>query len=137
MVDRADVRRLASEQKISVEMAARQARHGLLARTARSHGTSVIAVAHHADDQVELFFLRLLRGAGARGLAGMKWTNPSPADNSVTLVRPLLDCFKVDLAGFASEARVRFREDATNASADNGIPAPRLVPPPPLYKLLP
>ena len=118
VVDRADVRRLASEQKISVEMAARQARHGFLARTARSHGTSVIAVAHHADDQVELFFLRLLRGAGARGLAGMKWTNPSPADNSVTLVRPLLDCFKVDLAGFASEARVRFREDATNASAD-------------------
>lgn len=115
---RADVRRLAREQQVSIEMAARQARHGFLARAARARGIKAIALAHHADDQVELFFLRLLRGAGGRGLAGMKWSNASPADKRLTLVRPLLDCSKAELRAFAREANVRFREDASNASPD-------------------
>jgi len=115
---RADVRRLSRQQKVSIEMAARQARHEFLASAAYERGIRTIALAHHADDQVELFFLRLLRGAGARGLAGMNWSNPSPADKRVTLVRPLLDCSKADLKAFARETRVRFREDASNTSPD-------------------
>jgi tRNA(Ile)-lysidine synthase len=115
---RGDVRRLAREQKVSIEMAARHARHEFLARVARERGIRAVALAHHADDQVELFFLRLLRGAGARGLAGMKWSNASPADKRLTLVRPLLDCSKADLKAFAREAKVPFREDASNASPD-------------------
>jgi len=115
---RADVRRLAARQKVSIEMAARQVRHEFLARAARERGIKVVALAHHADDQVELFLLRLLRGAGGRGLAGMKRSNPSPADKRLTLVRPLLDCSKADLRAFAREAKVRFREDASNDSPD-------------------
>lgn len=115
---RADVRRLSRQQKVSIEMAARQARHEFLASVARERRIKVVALAHHADDQVELFFLRLLRGAGGRGLAGMKWSNASPADKRLTLVRPLLDCSKAALKAFAREARVRFREDASNSSSD-------------------
>jgi tRNA(Ile)-lysidine synthase len=115
---RADVRGLARQHRISTEMAARQARHEFLARAARARRIKAVALAHHADDQVELFFLRLFRGAGARGLAGMKWSNASPADPRVTLARPLLDCSKAELRAFAREARVRFREDASNESTD-------------------
>jgi tRNA(Ile)-lysidine synthase len=79
---------------------------------------SSIALAHHADDQVELFFLRLLRGAGGEGLAGMKWRSPSSADKQIMLVRPLLGCAKTELLAFVRENQIRFRADASNASAD-------------------
>jgi len=115
---RADVGALARKGKISVEMAARNLRHDFLARTAKRLKIKTIALAHHADDQVELFFLRLLRGAGGEGVAGMKWTGPSPGDPTIDLVRPLLDQSKAVLRRFAGEQRIAFREDATNAQLD-------------------
>jgi tRNA(Ile)-lysidine synthase len=114
----AEVRRLAAQSKLSLEMAARKSRHEFLARAARELGISTIALAHHADDQVELFFLRLLRGAGGEGLAGMKGSSRSPADPTVLLVRPLLDFSKAELKSYARANRIRFREDATNISTD-------------------
>jgi tRNA(Ile)-lysidine synthase len=115
---RAEVRPFALRHKLSVEMAARQLRHGFLAREARRRKISTVALAHHADDQVELFFLRLLRGAGGEGLAGMKWLSPSPVDAAVRLARPLLDTTKAHLEKFARENGIRFREDASNRSPD-------------------
>ncbi|MGA9778658.1 MAG: tRNA lysidine(34) synthetase TilS, partial [Verrucomicrobiia bacterium] len=117
-VARADVRKFAKTSKLSIEMAARKLRHEFYVRAARERKISVVALAHHADDQVELFFLRLLRGAGSEGLAGMKWRSPSPADWKITLVRPMLAAAKADLRDFARENKVRFREDATNARLD-------------------
>jgi tRNA(Ile)-lysidine synthase len=114
----ADVKRIAAQTKMSVEMAARKLRHEFLAQTARQQNIGTVALAHHADDQVELFFLRLLRGAGGEGLAGMKWRSPSPADRNVRLIRPLLDCSKAELLAFARETKIQFRDDATNFSAD-------------------
>lgn len=102
----------------SVEMAARRVRHAFLADAARKAGAQKIALAHHADDQVELFFLRLLRGAGALGLAGMKWDSPSPADRIVRLIRPLLNVSRTDLAAFARHEDIEHREDATNSSLE-------------------
>ncbi len=118
VVDRADIRREAGARKVSLEMAARQLRHEFLARTARAHGARVVALAHHADDQVETFLLRLLRGAGGEGLAGMKPTAPSPADVEVRLARPLLEFSRATLAAYARRHRLRFREDASNACRD-------------------
>ena len=115
---RADVTQFAHDQKVSVEMAARKLRHEFLARTAGALGIRKVAVAHHADDQVELFFIRLLRGAGPQGLRGMQWQNPSSANQAIMLVRPLLAEAKGALLSFARTTRVRFREDATNRSAD-------------------
>lgn len=117
VVEGGDVQALARERGWSVEMAARELRHEFLARTARRLGLGTVALAHHADDQVELFFLRLLRGAGG-GLAGMRWRGASPADKSVALVRPLLDQPKAALVKFARTEKIRFREDASNASPD-------------------
>jgi tRNA(Ile)-lysidine synthase len=113
-----DVRAFARRRGISVEMAARQMRHAFLARTARRLGVGTIALAHHADDQVEHFLLRLLRGAGAEGMAGMKPQSPSPALRDVRLIRPLLHIARADLESHARRNRIRFRQDASNASLD-------------------
>ena len=118
VVEAAEVRELARAQRLSLEMAARKLRHDFLARTARGRDIPVVALAHHADDQLELFFLRLLRGSGGEGLAGMKWRNASPSDAEVQLVRPLLDQPKAVLGEYAAEERIRFREDASNARLD-------------------
>jgi tRNA(Ile)-lysidine synthase len=117
-VEAADVRKLAVDDGISIEMAARRLRHNFLAGVACRQGIQTIALAHHADDQLELFFLRLLRGTGSEGLAGMKWSNPSPADSAVQVVRPLLGCLKANLRRFAREQEITFREDASNTARD-------------------
>lgn len=117
VVERGAVRALARDQRCSVEMAARALRHEFLAHTAKRLRMEAVALAHHADDQVELFFLRLLRGA-AGGLSGMKWRGPSSADQQVSLIRPLLDQPKSALLEFARDEKIRFREDTSNASLD-------------------
>ncbi|HVV73787.1 MAG TPA: tRNA lysidine(34) synthetase TilS, partial [Verrucomicrobiae bacterium] len=116
--DRGDVRAFARTRKVSLEMGARHLRHSFLALAARESGAGVIALAHHADDQLELFFLRLLRGTGSDGLRAMGWISHSPADPSVKLIRPLLGHTKAALHEFARLQKVKFREDATNASLD-------------------
>jgi tRNA(Ile)-lysidine synthase len=120
-VERADVKQRAKTSGVSLEMAAREARHNFLARTAVRLRIPTVAMAHHADDRVELFFLRLLRGAGTEGLSGMKWRNPSPFapdGASLDLVRPLLDQAKQSLRNYAIQEKVKFREDASNKSQD-------------------
>jgi tRNA(Ile)-lysidine synthase len=115
VVGRADVKAFARKSKLSTEMAARKLRHEFFAQAAREHNLRVIALAHHADDQVELFFLRLLRGTGGEGLAGMKWRSPSPVNGKLALIRPLLGTDKEALRQFAGENKIPFREDSTNA----------------------
>ena len=115
---RADVRKFALEEKSSVEMAARRLRHDFFARSALARRIPTVALAHHADDQLELFFLRLLRGSGGEGLGGMKWKNASPSDKRIELVRPLLGQTKAALRVFAKGYGINFREDATNRELD-------------------
>ena len=102
VVEGADVRKCAAQEKLSLEMAARKLRHDFLARAALRRGIPAVALAHHADDQLELFFQRLLRGSGGEGLAGMKWQSPSPSNRQIFLVRPLLDLPKAALRKFGS-----------------------------------
>jgi tRNA(Ile)-lysidine synthase len=118
IVEGADVKAFAGQSMLSTEMAARKLRHEFLARAARRLKIKTIALAHHADDQVELFFLRLLRGSGGEGLGGMKWKSPSPADQRLSLIRPLLEMSKAELGELAKGQNIQYREDATNASSD-------------------
>jgi tRNA(Ile)-lysidine synthase len=118
VVGRGNVKAFARKSGASIEMAARELRHEFFARTARRLKIRTVALAHHADDQVELFFLRLLRGAGGEGLAGMKWLAPSPVVPAIQLVRPLLDVSKSELEEFSREHKIRFRQDASNATLD-------------------
>ncbi|HMJ65264.1 MAG TPA: tRNA lysidine(34) synthetase TilS, partial [Candidatus Binatia bacterium] len=118
VTERADVRAMAARSKGSIEMAARRVRHEFLARVAKENDIGTIALAHHADDQVELFFLRLLRGAGADGLAGMQPLSTSPVDDQIKLVRPLLGLTRGEIEDYAQRERIKFREDASNRSID-------------------
>ena len=118
VVGQAGVREFARARRLSLEMAARELRHDFLARNARRRRIPSVALGHHADDQLELFFLRLLRGSGGEGLGGMKWRTRSPSDAGIELVRPLLDQPKEVLAGYAAEGGVQYREDASNEVLD-------------------
>ncbi len=115
---KADVRAYAKRHKLSIEAAARKLRHEFLARTARRLGIDTIALGHHADDQVELFFVRLFRGTSEAGLGGMRWCSPSPADPRIRLIRPLLEQPKAALVRAARARRIPFRQDITNVSTE-------------------
>ena len=78
-----DTEKYASENGISIEMAARDLRYAWFEQLRQQLGYDKIAVAHHADDQAETFFINLLRGAGLRGLKGMLPQNG-------VIIRPLL-----------------------------------------------
>ncbi len=92
---------------------ARSLRYQALASSARSAGAVFVAVAHHADDQLETMLMAIGRGAGLDGLSGMPWTRP--VGDGLTLVRPLLAARKSDCEDFCRAAGVTWREDPTNA----------------------
>ncbi|MBL8163384.1 MAG: tRNA lysidine(34) synthetase TilS [Anaerolineae bacterium] len=110
----ADVRSLAANEGLSIEMAARQARYEFLARTAREQHAKRIAVGHHADDQAETVLLHLLRGSGGRGLAGMAMQSPVPGHPDLLLIRPLLNITRAEIEGYCSDHGLSPRHDSSN-----------------------
>ncbi len=106
--DSADVRALASEEKRSLEDAAREARRRFLLRAARARGAAVVATGHHADDQAETVLMRLIRGAGVRGLAGIDPVSPEG------FVRPLIECRRGEIRRYLHDRGIPYREDASN-----------------------
>ena len=119
IAQRADVRALAKSGNQSIEMAARHVRHAFLAAAAKENRIETIVTAHHADDQVELFFIRLLRGAGTDGLSGMEPVSASPADPNVRIARPLLGVTRAEIQEYARAERIAWREDASNDSLNH------------------
>src|SRR4051812_21923173 len=107
IVDRADVAAMARRDRRSIEDAARTARHAFFERARTAADADVVAVGHTKDDQAETFLLRLVRGAGARGLASM---HPRRGH----IIRPLLDCRRSELRQYLAAAGAPFVEDATN-----------------------
>jgi len=117
VIERADVAALARVTHRSIEDAARTARHAFLERAREELGAGVIALGHTRDDQAETFLLRLVRGAGPRGLSGMHPQNGR-------LVRPLLDCRRHELRSFLADRSVPFVHDESND--DVSIPRNRV-----------
>jgi len=110
-VGRYDVPRLAKRRKISLEMAAREARYVFLGRIARKCRADVVATAHTADDQAETILLRLVRGAGATGLGGIRYRAEI---GGLTVVRPMLDVGKSEVVEFLRGIHETWREDESN-----------------------
>ncbi|KAA9003609.1 tRNA lysidine(34) synthetase TilS [Paenibacillus spiritus] len=100
-----------AESGLGPEGTARELRYAFLAEAAARHGATGIALGHHADDQAETVLLRLLRGSGPTGLAGMRWRRPY---KKVELLRPLLRIQKAELVGVCREQGFPFAEDASN-----------------------
>lgn len=92
---------------------ARVARYRLLAAWARQRGLGALATGHHLDDQVETLVMRLLRGAGVKGLAGMRRIGLTPGSN-LPLIRPLLAWRRSELEQICTAAGVAPAEDTSN-----------------------
>ena len=116
-IERVDVAQLARDTGVSIEHGAHVARYAFFDRAAASLRATAVAVAHTKDDQAETFLLRLLRGAGPRGLSGMH-------PRAGIVVRPLIETSRSDVRDFLREQGVTFREDASNA--DLAIPRNRI-----------
>jgi tRNA(Ile)-lysidine synthase len=117
VVEREDVAARARREHRSIENAARTARYACFERARATLVADVVALGHTRDDQAETFLLRLLRGAGPKGLAGIH-----PRHGSI--VRPVLSCRRHELRQFLAARRMAYVEDETNA--DVAIPRNRV-----------
>lgn len=105
-----ETEKFAKEQGLSIEMAARDLRYSWFEELRQQLNYDKIAVAHHADDQAETFFINLLRGAGLNGLKGMKPQNG-------VIIRPLLWASREQIRKYAVDNQILWREDHTNAES--------------------
>ncbi len=97
----------------NVQSQARAARYAALAEWMEAEGLEALATAHHADDQAETLLLRLNRGSGASGLAGVRARGLVP-NTRLPLVRPLLGWRRAELAGIVSAAGIDAAQDPSN-----------------------
>ncbi|MHA6196849.1 tRNA lysidine(34) synthetase TilS [Pseudomonas wadenswilerensis] len=104
------VRHVTVEQGASVEQAARNARYGVFSEVLQAG--EILLTGQHRDDQAETLLLRLLRGAGLRGAMAMPEQRLLGAGS---LVRPLLDISRDDLARYAQARGLSWVEDPSNA----------------------
>src|SRR6185369_14171151 len=114
---REDVGARAAAARRSIEDAGSAARREFYARARLHFAADCVAVGHTRDDQAETFLLRLLRGAGPKGLASMH-----PRNGHV--VRPLLACRRADLAAYLDQREIAHVEDETNT--DVSVPRNRV-----------
>ena len=99
----------ANENKISMQMAARDLRYNWFNELLKLENAKYIAVAHHQDDVIETFFINLIRGTGITGLLGI-------AEKKNNIVRPLLNTNRSDIEEYLANKKQTFREDSSNTS---------------------
>ncbi len=106
-VHRADVSLIAKQEKIGLEEAGRYVRYHFFDELKQEYGFDKIATAHHTGDNVETVLMRLMRGTGIQGLAGI------PHQNGV-VIRPLLDTTRQEIEAFLEEQNLSYRTDFSN-----------------------
>lgn len=106
-----NVKQLACNQKISTEEAARLLRYQALEEIKNQYNFDKIAVGHNADDQVEQFFIRLFRGSGTTGLAGMHLQQGN-------IIRPLLYETKQSIEEYLIQNHISWSLDSSNLTRD-------------------
>lgn len=106
-----DTKTYATQQGISIEMAARELRYAWFEEVRKREGIDIVCVAHHADDQAETLLLNLIRGTGLRGLCAMH-----PRQGHI--VRPLLHVRRSELMAYLEQIGQTYVTDSTNLQAD-------------------
>ena len=104
-----DTESFAKDNKLSIQVAARQLRYIWFHQLLEENSLDYILTAHHLDDNLETFLINFTRGTGLEGLTGI------PVQND-KIVRPLLTFSREEIEKFASENKVEWREDSSNAS---------------------
>lgn len=108
-ITRFDTVRFASDNKLSVQVAARQLRYMWFDEIIQENGFNYLLTAHHLDDSLETFLINFSRGTGLTGLTGI------PQQNG-TIIRPLLPFTRDEIEHYAKEQGIAWREDSSNAS---------------------
>ncbi len=103
-----DTELYARQNKLSIEMAARELRYEWFESLLKLTGCKYIAVAHHADDVVETFLINITRGTGLHGLTGIKAKNGN-------IVRPFLRITRNDINDYIYDNGLDYVEDSTNS----------------------
>ncbi|MCG2709038.1 MAG: tRNA lysidine(34) synthetase TilS [Thermodesulfovibrionales bacterium] len=106
-----DVKSYAKEYCLNKQEAARELRYKIFEDVALEIGSSRIALAHNADDQAETFFMRILRGAGQKGLSGIP-----PVRGKI--IRPLIEIERKDIEEFLDGISQSFIVDSSNLKKD-------------------
>lgn len=106
-----DTNAFATENGISIQMAARELRYMWFHELKKNHGFDFIITAHHADDQLETILLNLVRGKGPSSWSGIPIKNGE-------IIRPMLSLFKEEINLYAREHAIKSREDSSNLKAD-------------------
>ncbi|BAU26180.1 tRNA(Ile)-lysidine synthase [Aneurinibacillus soli] len=108
-----DVPRVMAETGAGTQEAARQVRYHFLHRVAKETGSRIIATAHHADDQMETVLMRLVRGTGIEGLAGIPVQRE---EEGLSIIRPMLTVTREEIEAYCAAHDLQPRHDQSNDS---------------------
>jgi len=109
---RHQVDELATKQKKSLELAARETRHSVFSTELKARNYDGVLLAHHAEDQAETVLFNLFRGSA--GLKGMQQIQHIES-HDLTIHRPLLDTSRADINQYIQTYQLSYREDSSNA----------------------
>lgn len=109
--ERADVREIAAQQKMTEEEAGRFARYQIMKHVCMEKGYQKIAVAHHQEDVAETVLFQLFRGSGPRGLSGIH-------PKREYIIRPILFADGREIEQYIEENNLKYCEDSTNFDVD-------------------
>lgn len=104
-----DTKKYAEDHKISIQMAARDLRYKWFDELRTNHKYDYILTAHHANDDIETFFINLIRGSGLEGFTGIK------AENN-NIIRPFLSFSRKEIQDYAIGNNISWKEDSSNSS---------------------
>tara|TARA_B100000902_G_scaffold22043_1_gene26504 strand:+ start:441 stop:1769 length:1329 start_codon:yes stop_codon:yes gene_type:complete len=104
-----DTNSYAINNKISLQMAARELRYNWFDKILLDNNIDYIVTAHHLDDSIETFFINLIRGSGIKGLIGIE-------NKLNNIIRPFLCCTRNDIDDYLRKNNIKYREDSSNNS---------------------
>jgi tRNA(Ile)-lysidine synthase len=108
---RVETKKEAAAKKLSIQEAARDLRYAFFLTKKAELNADVVATAHNANDNAETLLLNFVRGTGIDGIAGIPIHR-----NGTSIVRPLLFATRQEIAAYAREKKLKFREDSSNLS---------------------
>lgn len=106
---RFDTNQYAEENKLSIQLAARQLRYNWFEQLRKEHKLKLVATAHHLNDNIETIIYNLAKGTGIHGLRGIPHRQGH-------IIRPLLFASREEIEAYVKENNLSYREDSSNAS---------------------
>ncbi len=110
--ERINIPEISEREKISEELAGRNARYAFFKRICKEHKYTVVATAHNKNDKAETVLMRVIRGTGIDGLGSIKYKR----DDGI--IRPILDVSRADIEGYCSENKLVYCTDSTNSDTE-------------------